>query len=151
MSPPPPTHPARLNLLLHTHPFEVALGLALLVNGIRGFLGQFSPSVTELPALPLFMYLGVSVLGGLGTLIGLWRTDHPEGKIIERASLWLVAASYAGFALLVVAGNGAAGIATGSTTLIVAAACIFRARAIRKAQRLILEQLRAQNRPGGEA
>lgn len=143
----------RVNLLVHAHPFELALGFALVINGLRGVLGDYSPSVGDLPAPALVLYLVVTVIGGLGTIIGLWLADditvtvNDPGKIIERASLWLVSASYAGFAVLVVYANGTAGLAAGLTAIVIAAACIFRTRAIRRAQRVILEQIQAQNHP----
>ena len=138
VTPPPPDrrrHSPRIPVVLYAHPFELALGAALLVNGVRGFTGSLSPSVDQLPQLPLALYLIVSTVGGLGVVLGLVT----ERKTIERSALYLVAAAYAAYGILLVSTNGAAGIAT--VAAVVAAACVLRAKAIRKAAQIVLATL----------
>lgn len=152
MTPTPPRSRRQLPipLVCLTHPFELALGAALVANGLRGFLGAPSPSVADLPVIPLLMYLAISTLGGLGVIAGLVMNDPPQhhGRAvsIERASLYLVSASYAGFAILVIGNNGANGIPAGLVALVVGAACLFRAIAIRRAALTVLEELRRATR-----
>ena len=136
--PAPPTPRRRrfaLPVVFYAHPFELALGAALIVNGVRGFTGSLSPSVDQLPQLPLALYLIVSTVGGLGVVLGLVT----ERKTIERSALYLVAAAYAAYGILLVSTNGAAGIAT--VAAVVAAACVLRAKAIRKAAQIVLATL----------
>jgi hypothetical protein len=140
VTPPPPEHrrhSPRLPVVLYAHPFELALGAALIVNGVRGFVGSLSPSVDQLPQLPLALYLVVSTVGGLGVVIGL----VVERKAIERSALYLVAASYAAYGILLVSTNGAAAIASATVAGVVAAACVLRAKAIRKAAQIVLATL----------
>lgn len=138
--PAPPTPRRRrfaLPVVFYAHPFELALGAALIVNGVRGFTGSLSPSVDQLPQLPLALYLIVSTVGGLGVVLGLVT----ERKTIERSALYLVAAAYAAYGILLVSTNGAAGIATATVAAVVAAACVLRAKAIRKAAQIVLATL----------
>ena len=142
--PAPPTPRRRrfaLPVVFYAHPFELALGAALIVNGVRGFTGSLSPSVDQLPQLPLALYLIVSTVGGLGVVLGLVT----ERKTIERSALYLVAAAYAAYGILLVSTNGAAGIATATVAAVVATACLLRASAIAKTERVILATLREAN------
>ena len=138
-----------LRLVALAHPFELALGAALALNGLRGLLGSVSPSVDALAELPRILYLAVSSLGGIGVIVGLILNDPPRhfglGKAIEQASLYLVAASYAVLALIIVAGNGWPGVATALVSLVVGGACLLRAHAIALTSAIILEELTARN------
>lgn len=150
MPQPPPSFSRRnFRLTLLAHPFELAIGAALAINGVRGFFGGLSPSMTTIPAVSLYLFLVTSTLGGLGVVVGLILNDPPRhqgfGKALERSSLFLVAYSYAALALILVVVNGWPGVATGIVTLLIAAACLLRARAIRLASEVILEQLTARN------
>lgn len=141
---PPPTSRQRLNLLLFAHPFEMALGGILVVNGIRFALDTqtASASVAELPPWALAVYVLVSMAGGILTLTGLWVGERRNGRGLEASGLWMVAASYAGFGFLITALYGTLAITTALVCGVVASACILRARAIRKTQTIILETLR---------
>lgn len=146
----PPTMTRRnLRLTILTHPFELALGAAQAINGARGLFGDVSPSLEELPAVSLYLYLAVATLGGIGVVVGLILNDPPQhiglGKTLERSSLYLVAAAYGGLAILLIASNGWAGFPTALVTVVVGAACLARARAIVEAANVILEQLEARN------
>lgn len=142
----PPTTRRNVRLTLLAHPFELALGAALVINGAAGFAGYPTASVASLPELPQLLYLTVSTLGGLGVIIGLILNDPPShiglGKSLERASLFLVASSYLALAVLLVGRNGSPGIPTGVVVSVVAAACLLRAHAIRKTALIILATLR---------
>lgn len=153
MSTPPTMTRRNLWLTIQTHPFELALGAALAINGLRGFFGDVTASIDALPELPRFLYLAVSALGGVGVAAGLILNDPPShiglGKTLERASLWLVAASYGGLGILLVGNNGGASAATALVCFVVGAACVLRAIAIAKTARIILEALAAANRQTG--
>lgn len=135
-------HRRPLPVALYTHPFEIALGLVLLLLGVTGFFGTPSPAVASLPMLQLAIYNAVSAVGGAGLLFGIFRHDPPRqigiGVALERASLYLVASAYAGRGVLVVAHNGYAGASTGILTAILATACLFRAAAIRRTSKAVV-------------
>lgn len=142
MTMPPRIRPPRrrrltLPVVFYAHPFELALGAALVINGVRGIVGDNTPSVDALPPLPRLLYLAVSTIGGLGVVIGLWT----HRKAVERASLFLVAAAYATVGILIVATNGTNGIATATVAAVVGAACVLRAIAIRRAALIVLATL----------
>ena len=61
----------RIPLVLLTHPFELALGAVLIINGLRGFAGDISPSLATLPQWLQVVYLAVSTVGGTGVVTGL--------------------------------------------------------------------------------
>jgi hypothetical protein len=149
MQPPPSFSRRNFRLTLLAHPFELAIGAALAINGVRGFFGGLSPSMTTIPAVSLYLFLITSTLGGIGVVIGLILNDPPQhqgfGKALERSSLFLVASSYGALALIIVGVNGWPGVATGIITLLIAGACLLRARAIKLAAEVILEQLEARN------
>ena len=142
----PATSKRNIKLTLLAHPFELALGAALAINGLAGLVGYPSPSVAALPLVVRLGYLAISLLGGIG-VVGLILNDPPShvglGKSLERASLYLVAASYLALAVMLVGNNGVIGIPTALVALVVGGACILRAQAIRKAALIILEQIRA--------
>lgn len=144
-----PTKPV-LPVVLFTHPFELALGSALAINGVRGLTGHNSPSVATLPSLPLAMYLVVSTIGGIGVVTGLLLVDRAGksytraaiGLAVERSCLYLVAASYAGLGILLVGVNHSRGIGTAVVIGVVAMSCILRTVAIRRSVRAITKALR---------
>lgn len=141
MTMPPRIRPPRrrrltLPVVFYAHPFELALGAALVINGVRGIVGDNTPSVDALPPLPRLLYLAVSTIGGLGVVIGLWT----HRKAVERASLFLVAAAYATVGILIVATNGTNGTVA-TVAAVVGAACVLRAIAIRRAALIVLATL----------
>lgn len=144
--PMPATSRRNIKLTLLTHPFELALGAALAINGIAGLVGFATASVAALPAYARIPYLAISLVGGIGVVIGLLSNDPPRhvgfGKSLERASLFLVAASYAGLGVALIGFNGPAGIPTGLVQLVIGVACLLRAKAIRLTALTILEQIR---------
>lgn len=139
-----------LPVVTYTHPLELAIAVALVVNGIRGALGALSPSVDALPTVPYFLYLLVSTAGGLAVTVGVIRAEAERapgagnsvhvvsyGPTLERAGLFLVASALLSFAIILIAANGYDGLGTGITSLILSAGVIQRARAVRRASRII--------------
>lgn len=98
-----------------------------------------------LPETLRYAYHLISALGGIGVIVGLSLTDPPRrvglGRALERASLFVVAASYLGVGALLVGYNGSAGFGQATVTALVATACLLRAKAIRKAALVILSTL----------
>lgn len=132
-----------LPVVLYAHPFELALGVAFTVIGLRAiFEGTTTPSVDQLPELPLLLYRAATTLGGLGVIAGLIAL----GRTVERASLYTVAGTCVAYSVLVVSVQGwRDGFSAAAITLAIAAACLLRALAIRKTERVILAQLRHAN------
>lgn len=144
-----PTRRPSLPLVLLGHPFELALGGVLVVNGVRGFLGEISPSLALLPEWLVMAYLVLSTIGGLGVITGLFlRADHLVGfgVRLERSSLFLVSASYFTLAVAILQSNGSGGIGVATTLTVIMAACLLRARAIHNASKAILHTLVVVNR-----
>ena len=149
----PPSRPrsarrGRIPVVLYAHPFEVALGVAFVVIGLRTLIeGQTTPAVDALPDLPHLLYRVVSVLGGVGVLVGIALRRHAAGRTVERASLYAVAGAWAAYAVVVIDAHGwRGGFATSALAVLIAAACLLRTLAIRKTERVILAQLRTANR-----
>lgn len=146
-----PANPSRrrrdLPVVLYAHPFELALGVAFTLIGLRALVeGTTTPSVDQLPELPLLLYRAATTIGGLGVIAGLLGRAHALGRTIERASLYTVAGTWAGYSVLVVSVQGwRDGFSTSAITLAIALACLLRALAIRKTERVILAQLRQAN------
>lgn len=156
----PPTHRPRnlgpvrraidrlppLPVVFYAHPFELALGIVLVVNALRAFTaGDVSPALdSALPPSIRLVYQTASLLGGIGVLAGLRYRAHPPGRVIERSALILMGCVYASFVVVLVGTYGPT-VAWSSATnaAAIAAACGLRARAIRKAERVILHQLRS--------
>lgn len=144
--PMPATSRRNIKLTLLTHPFELALGAALAINGVAGLIGFATASVAALPPFVRYPYLAISLLGGLGVIVGLIANDPPRhvgfGKSLERASLFLVAASYAGLGVALIGGNGWGGTPSAIVALVIGVACVLRATAIRITALTILAQVR---------
>lgn len=149
-SPPPPEtrrRSFRLPVVLYAHPFELAFGTVLVLNGIKALLtGDLSPSVdAALPTFQLLAYRLMGLAGGIGVLVGLALRTRTIGRTIERAALWLTASSYAAYAVVIVGVFGTQAAWTALTAGAVALGCVLRAVAIRKTDRIILRQLRKTN------
>lgn len=136
--------------MFYAHPFELALGVVLVVNSLRAFTGDASPALDAVlsPGLRL-VYQVASFLGGVGVLVGLHFRAHPRGRNIERSAILLSGCVYASFVVVLIDTYGLA-LAWSSATnsAAIAGACWLRVRAISKANRVILTQLRkAQQDP----
>lgn len=140
-----------LPVVFYAHPFELALGVVLVVNALRAFTaGDVSPALDEaLPASIRVIYQLASFLGGAGVLLGLRYRAQPRGRNLERASLVLMCAVYASFVVVLIGTYGpSVAWSTAANATAIAAACGLRARAIGKAERVIITQLRkAQQDP----
>lgn len=138
-----------LPVVFYAHPFELALGIVLVVNAARAFTaGDVSPALDEaLPDGLRLVYQTASLLGGVGVLAGLRYRAHPRGRNLERAALIVMGCVYASFVVVLIGTYGPT-LAWSSATnaAAIAAACWLRARAIRKAERVILAQLRNAQR-----
>lgn len=145
-SPPTKRRSWQLPVVFYAHPFELALGIVLLVNGTRGLLsGDTSPAVNNaLPESVLLAYAVLSIVGGAGLLLGLrWRAA-PVGRGLERLALWVMCGVYSSYVVVLFATYPASTAwATGANGAAIATACLLRERAIAKTQRVILATQRA--------
>lgn len=147
----PPRHPARrrrvgVPVIFYAHPFELGLGAAFVILGLKGLLaGSTSPSVDALPAWTLLLYRVATLLAGVAIIAGLLLREHPAGRAVERFGCYVLASVLLAFALILIGVNGWAGFATGLVCALLGLACLCRARAVAKTERVILEQLRAAN------
>lgn len=151
-SPPPPesTPPRRrfqLPVVLYAHPFELAFGVVLVLNGVKALAtGDLTPSVNAtLPTFQLLAYRLMGLAGGLGVLVVLALRTRTVGRTIERSALWLTASSYLAYAVVLVGVFGTPAAWNALTAGAVGVGCILRAIAIRKTDRIILRQLRKAN------
>lgn len=148
---------SRIPTVLLAHPFELALGAALIANSLRALGGDIAPSIRTLPDYLVVLYFLISSIGGVGLVVGILLREHRQNEgrqigfcvALERASLFLVAASYTTTAIGVVTVNGTDGVGVAVVTIVVAAACVLRAMAIRRAARAILATLAHINREVG--
>jgi hypothetical protein len=137
-----------LPVVLYAHPFELLVGVALIVIGLRAALeGTTTPSVDSLPDLPLLLYRAATTVGGIGIVAGLLNRDRlRDGKAIERASLYVVSGAWFSYSVLVIGVQGwRDGFASAAITGLIATACLLRASAIAKTERVILATLREAN------
>lgn len=148
---PPPPAPWRLPLALYLHPFEVLLGLALVLIGLRN-LGvgdglDAPPSIFA--AVGTFVgvaWLIGSLLGGSLIVIGVLGHNVPLLRAIEKAGLYLVAGTSSAYSYALLANVGPrVGGYTAAIFAAVAGACLLRAHAIRRAELATLAALRAVN------
>lgn len=116
-TPPPPRRPkfwrraVPLPVVVYAHPFELAFGLALIINGFRTILtGQTAPSIDDsLPELFILLYRLLSMGAGVCIVAGVFIAGHPttrpQGRTIERVGLWLAAGSYGSYAFVLEIGR----------------------------------------------
>lgn len=134
----------------YTTPFEVCLGILLVLIAARGVLADvITPSLDKtLPAGPLAAYILTSAGAGILILLGLYLREHQRdslGKILERAGLYLCAGTFGGYAVVLFGTLGWLAFVNVAVSLLIAFACILRARAIRRADLIKLAVLRAAN------
>lgn len=133
----------RLWLMVLMHPLELALAVALVINGIRGALGDLPGSLASLPLVPLVGYLVVSTLGGVAAAVGLFLQTALRtvdvGVGMERAAMSLVGTSYLGVAVLVIP---TAGVGVAIVSACVGVGVLIRAYAIKLTAAITLDQLR---------
>ena len=135
-------HRLKVPVVVYAHPFELGIGAAFVVLGLKGLLGgHSSPSVDALPELSLLLYRLAELAAGIGILVGLAIRREAIGRAIERASCYVLGAALLAFAVLLVGRNGSAGWDVGLVTAFIGAACIARGRAIVKTERVIRKTL----------
>lgn len=143
----PPRQRRDLPVVLYAHPFELAIGAAFILLGLKGLVGgHSSPSVDALPDLSLVLYRLAELAAGIGILVGLAVRDKPIGRAVERAACYVLASALVAFAVLLVGRNGAAGWDVALVCAFIGLACFLRARALVKTERVILAELRRANR-----
>jgi hypothetical protein len=138
-----------LPTVLYTHPFELCLGIVLILVAVRGVLeGVVTPSIDEtLPVAPRVAYQAVSAAAGLLIVVGLNVRDRWQpGKAIEQAGLYLGAGAFIGYAIVVAGSLGWVAFVNIGISVAIGVACILRARAIRRAERIKLAVLELANR-----
>lgn len=148
---PPPPAPWRIPLALYLHPFEVLVGFALVLIGLRnlGVGDGLSAPPSILAAVGReagVAWLAGSLLGGLGILVGVLGHSVALLRAVEKAGLYLVAGTSTAYAVALLGNVGvqAAGYSA-ATYAAIGGACLIRARAIRRAELATLEALRAVN------
>lgn len=140
------TRALHVPLVFYTNPFELVLGAALAINGVAGLCGRPSPSLADLPTIPLHAYLAISTIGGVMLMVALAKRDDTRaiegaGRALERSALFLVATGYLGLGAVILVNNSPRGIPIATVSILVGLACLLRARAIRKATLVILAKL----------
>lgn len=137
-------------LTLYAHPFELAVAVLLGVSAIRTatrlevVLGILSP-------LTVYVWAIVTVLGILGIIAGVFGSADLTGlnprrraiyRAIEKAGLYLTAGATAVIAVLFeVAVPFTESWASDAQLAAIVAACLLRAGAIRRAERITLDVL----------
>ena len=156
MAAPPRGHATRARtalLTLYAHPFELAVATILGVSAVDSGLNPASLG-DLLPGYLVAVWVLANGLGILGVVVGLFGSADLTGgnprrtagyRALEKAGLYLVASGTA----VVAVGLGTALRATPgqlwqpvAQLVAIAAACILRAGAIRKAERIELEAVR---------
>lgn len=128
----------RIPVVVYAHPFELGIGAAFVVLGLKGLLGgQSSPSVDSLPEVSLLLYRLAELTAGIGVLVGLSIRQEALGRAVERAACYVLGSALIAFAVLLVGRNGSAGWDVGLVCMFVGLACFARARAIVKTERVI--------------
>lgn len=150
-----PTPPGRANraraatLTLYAHPFELAVAIMLAVSAARMVI-QPPGEVLEPPLVAAWAGLNlvsitavVAGLFGSADLTGTQPKRRAFYRAIEKAGLALLAGTTAAYAVIIEARLPLSQAWASDVQLAaIAAACILRALAIRKAERITLEELR---------
>lgn len=155
MRPTPPgrtPNKGRVTLLtLYAHPFELATAVILGVSAVSSGLDPTILDDVLTPGL-VAVWVIANTVGIIGIVAGLFGSADLTGSVprrraffraVEKAGLYLVAATTLGLTVSVEARLPVTESWNPSTQLVaIALACIFRAGAIRKAERIQLEELR---------
>ena len=135
-------------VVLYAHPFELCFAVVLLINGARAVSAgnDDPPTLTQvLPGPVVTAWQYGTIIAGLAIIGGLLARRRALARAVEKAGLYVgagVASAY-GTALLLVIGKGA-GYAGGQLVAF-AVGAVLRAMAIRKTERVVLQQLQAVN------
>lgn len=132
---------------LEDHHFEIGLSLALVLFGTRALVNGLSSAPGSVQTLPLwlaFTYCGLSVLGGVSVLFGLFCHAYFTWAYgVERFGLFVSASAWASY----IVGLLFVRVTASSTLLILAlfflsVGCLLRARAINRKEKATLIALR---------
>lgn len=142
-SPPAPRRrKLRIPLLLLAHPFELAIGVLLATS--VGKVAQYPERLLDvIPVGLVFAWVALGTVGVLAITGGLLWRHRALGRAVEKAGLYLLAATMLAYAVVFAARLPFAEswnivIQLGA----IGAAAIFRAAAIRRTEAVILETLR---------
>lgn len=133
----------RLPLVFYTHPFELAIATLFVLSGAQSLTATGPPNALELvvPHALVIIWQAGSIAGGALVSIGVVRRADALGRALEKAGLYVLAGitSAYGYAIAAAAGWQAAIVV--ANLFAIAAGCLLRAGAIRRAERVVLEQL----------
>lgn len=148
----------KLPVLVYRHPFQIGIGVALAVIGMRTlWLPESRPaSIDTLPTWLSFGYAAALLVGGAAMVVGLviaCRTTW--GLFLEQIGLWLGAFAFGsyGLGLFAVGGYNPRTTMTVVTLAALAAALIVRSRAAMLDSRYTLlgiRQEKARRHNGGQ-
>jgi hypothetical protein len=140
---------SRIPPVLLTHPFELALSVALLAPPVRGLLsGLVTPTLDNtLPEAPLIAYQLISGIAGLAIMVGLLsREKWKPGRTVERAGMFIASGAFGGYAWVLILNLGWSAFVNIVLVGIFSIACVLRGLAIQLAQVLEFRALRYANR-----
>lgn len=150
--PPRRRHRPSVPLVLYAHPFELAVAVVLGTSAIRTAI-RLDDTLAVLPPLIAYAWAAFTALGILGVIVGVIGSTDVTGRrpglrafyrALEKAGLYLTAAATAVIGVLIANTLPLAeSWAPDAQLTAIAAACILRALAIRKAERITLDVLRA--------
>lgn len=139
--------------LVHDHPFQLGISVALILFGLRALLSSSAApgSVADLPNAILYAYCAISLLGGGLSLTGLILRHKLWTTGVERAGMYMSAAAFLSYAVGILGDYSS----PRSTLLILALlslsfSCVARARALAKDDKTKIAALRQakQDRDG---
>lgn len=142
-------------LTLYAHPFELATAVILGVSAVRTL--RRPETITNLLGNGLAgIWVAANTIGIILIVVGLFGSADVTGerpklraayRAAEKAGLYLVAAATAAYTVLILGRLPFTEAATPAIQLVaIAAACLLRAAAIRKAEKIQLEELKRLHR-----
>lgn len=156
----PPPRPGRAPrtraalLTLYAHPFELATAVLLGVSAVRSGLDPETLAPILTPGLTAIWVIA-NTLGIVGIVAGLFGSADLTGeqpqrrafyRALEKAGLYLAASTTGAVTIAVLVQLPASQAWDPATQLAaITAACLLRAGAVRKAERIELDQLRKLN------
>lgn len=141
-----------LPLALYLHPFEVLLGVVLVLIGARSLgLGVEPPSIEQAVGPPTsYAWLIGNLLGGILILAGVFGHAYAFPRALEKAGLYLVSGTTSAYAVALLDNVGEEAGYTVAILAAITGSCLVRARAIRRAELAVLETLTAVNAGAAE-
>lgn len=125
-----------------THPFEVAVSVMFMVAGVKMALLRLATNIDHgflsLPTPLILVWSGLIFLGGVLTLVGLWRNYRRRCRGVERAGLILAGTMFACLALVFAVLDSWAAWDQVIQTTVLSVGCFFRSRAVVKVDRTLV-------------